>query len=134
MFPLIIITCVVVFIMMILVTLPIVVNKKSHYIKWGLGVDSACFYSSHFTVNKQRILLVGYQEVLGGKSSIRYSVVKQKWWGETKVYGQAVVYGDYKSPTCYHIAITNIPNGENYRIEVSHSYNISRGKFKIMTE
>lgn len=132
MYTLIIMTCVVVFMIMIILTIG--VDKRTKYIQWGLGVDCVCFYSSPFTVSKQGITLVGYQEVLGGKSPILYSVVKQNWWGKTKVYGQAVIYGDYKSPNCFNMAITNIPYGEDYRIKVVNYYNISRGKFKIMTE
>ncbi|WP_152534693.1 hypothetical protein [Bacillus cihuensis] len=128
---LIIMTCVVVFTIIMILKM---VDKKSEYIKWGLGVECGCFYSSRFTVNKQGITLIGYQKVLGVDSPIQYSVVEQNWWGKTKVYGQVVVYGDYKSPNCFNIAFTNIPYGEEYRIEVLSNCNISRGKIKIMTE
>ena len=109
-------------------------NKKSQYIRWGLGVECNYFYSSRFTVSKQAITLVGYQKVLDGQSSIRYSVVKQNWWGKTEVYGQTGISGNYESPNCFKVVIINIPNGENYKIQVDSKYNMSRGKFEIITE
>jgi hypothetical protein len=131
-YTLIIMACVVGFILMIILTTG--VNKRAEYIRWGLGIECICFYSSRFTVSKQGITIVGYQEVLGGQSPILYSVVKQNWWGKTKVYGQAVIYGDYKSPNCFNRTITNIPYGEDYRIKIVGHCNISRGKFKVVTE
>lgn len=131
MYTLFLMACVVVFIQIIISTKG--VDKKNKYLRWGLGVDCICYYSSCFTVKEHGITLVGYQEVLNGQSPIQYFVVKQKWWGKTKVYGQAVIYGDYKSPNGFHMAITNIPYGEDYRIKVVSNGNISRGKFKVMT-
>ena len=109
-------------------------NKKGRYIRWGLGVECNCFYSSRFTVRKPAITLVGYQKILDPQSSIRYSVVKQNWWGKTAVYGQSVISGNYESPNGFKVVITNIPNGENYRIQVDSKCNMSRGKFEIISE
>ena len=65
MYTLIVIMFVVVFMMMMI--LIIGSNKRTQYISWGLGVECICFYSSRFTVSKQGITIVGYQEVLDGK-------------------------------------------------------------------
>ena len=100
MYTFMVIMCVVVF--MIIMILIIARNKRTEYINWGLGVECNCYYSSRFTVSKQGIKIVGYQEVIDRQSPIQYSVVKQKWWGETKVYGQAIVYGDYKNGNCFN--------------------------------
>ena len=54
--------------------------------------------------------------------------MKQNWWGKTKVYGQAIVFGDYKSPNCFKMEISNIPLGEDYRIKIVSHCNISKGK------
>ena len=132
-YTLIIMAYVVGFILMMIVTTG--VNKRAEYIRWGLGIECICFYSSRFTVSKQGITLVGYQEVLDGQSPILYSVVKQNWWGKTKVYGQAVIYGDYKSPNCFKIGRLQIfHTGRIYRIKIVGHCNISRGKFKVVTE
>ncbi len=119
---------------MMLMILIIGRNKRTQYITWGLGVECNCYYSSHFTVSKQDIKIIGYQEVIDRQSPIQYSVVKQKWWGETKVYGQAIVFGDYKSGNCFIVEISNIPLGEEYRIKIDSKCNIAKGKFQIITE
>ena len=69
---------------MMLMILIIGRNKRTQYITWGLGVECNCYYSSHFTVSKQGIKIIGYQEVIDRESPIHYSVVKQKWWGENE--------------------------------------------------
>lgn len=107
-------------------------DKRTKYIRWGLGVDCISFYSSCFTVSNQGITIVGSQEVLDGQSPILYFVVKQNWWGRTKVYGQVIIYGNYKYPTFFKKEIPNIPNGEDYRIKIVSHCNISKGQFKIM--
>ena len=60
MYVLIAIICVIVF-MIILIK---VHEKRTEYIHWGLGIDCISFYSSRFMVSKQGVIIVGYQEVL----------------------------------------------------------------------
>lgn len=109
-------------------------DKRTNDIRWGLGIDCFCFYSSRFTVSKQKMIIVGYQEILDGQGPIHYSIIKQNWWGQTKVYGQSVVYGNYKKPNEFKIEISNIPSGTNYQIKIVSHWNMSRGKFKMIME
>lgn len=132
MYTLIVLACFVVVVMMIIFKKGN--NNKTKYIRWGLGVDCISFYSSRFTVSKKGVTIVGFQEVLDGQSPILYLVVKQNWWGGTQVYGQAVVYGNYKNPNFFKKEISNIPIGEDYRIKVVSHCNISKGKFKILND
>jgi hypothetical protein len=107
-------------------------NKRNEYIKWGLGVDSCCFYSSPFKVDKCGITIVGFQEVVDGKSAIQYSVIKKNWWGKRTIFGQGFIHGDYKNPQCFHITVSNIPNGVDYQIEIFNRFNMSFGQFKVV--
>ena len=106
--------------------------KRKEFIRWGLGVDNCYYYSRPFTVDNQCITINGYQEVVDEKSAICYSLVKMNWWGKRKVYSNGLIYGDYKDTKSFQIVIKNIPNGENYRIEVFNGFIMSNGRFQIM--
>ena len=103
-------------------------EKRTEYIHWGLGIDCISFYSSRFTVSKQGVIIIGYQEVLDQRSPIQYSVVKQNWWGQTTIYGQTVIYGNYKNSNCFKLEFSNIPLGKDYQIKIKSQCNVSKGK------
>ena len=107
-------------------------TKREGWIQWGLGVDCCFFYSKTFTVASKSISVNVSQEVALEKVPIRYSVVKKmNWWGKRKVYGQAVVYGDYKGSKSFEIIFENIPVGDNYQMEIYNGFNMSFGEFQV---
>lgn len=106
--------------------------RTKEYIHWGLGVDYCCFYSPSFSVDNQQVTIVGYQEVLDKYSTIRYSIVKMNWLGFRKIYGQCYIEGDYISPKNFELTIKEIPNGENYKIEVFNHFGMAHGHFKVI--
>jgi len=106
-------------------------EKRKEWIQWGLGVDCCCFYSRPFTVANQYISINGFQEVVDKKSPICYSLVTMNWWGKRKVFGQGYIHGDYKDSKGFQIFMKNIPNGENYQIEVLNGFNMSFGQFQV---
>lgn len=108
-------------------------DKRTKYVRWGLEVDCISFYSNRFTVPKKGLIIVGYQEVLDLQSPIQYCIVKQNWWGQTTVYGQADLCGNFIQPNHFILEYPNIPIGKDYRIKIMSPHcNLSRGKFKIM--
>ena len=106
-------------------------DNRNEFIRWGLGVDCCYFYSRPFAVNNQCITIHGYQEIVDNKSAICYSLVKMNWWGKRKVYSRNLVYGNYKDNKSFQIVMKNIPNGENYKIEVFNGVKMSYGQFQI---
>ena len=101
------------------------------FIRWGLGVDCCYFYSRPFTVTNQCITINGVQEVVDKKSAICYSLVKMNWWGKRKVYCHCLIFGNYKDTKSFQIVMRNIPNGENYKIEVFNGFKMSFGQFQV---
>ncbi|AIE60264.1 hypothetical protein MGA3_07280 [Bacillus methanolicus MGA3] len=89
-------------------------DKRKENIQWGLGIDCCCFYSPPLKISNNGITIIGFQEVIDGRSAVRYSVVKMNWRGKRTVFGQGFIYGDYRNPKCFHLTVTNIPNGEHY--------------------
>jgi hypothetical protein len=106
-------------------------QRKNKYLYWGLGVDCCAFYSSPFSVRNHCVTLVGFQEVIAENAVIRYSIVKKKWWGKKVVYGELEISGNYQNPHAFQAMIKEIPNGENYQIEVYNSFHIACGHFKV---
>lgn len=106
-------------------------DTKGLLIKWGLGVDYCYFYSRSFVVTNQCITINGVQEVIDNKSPICYSLVKMNWWGKRKVYSHCQIHGNYKDSKGFQIIMGNIPNGENYKIEVFSGYKMSFGQFQV---
>jgi hypothetical protein len=106
-------------------------DKKKEFIWWGLGVDCCYFYSRPFAITNQCITLNGYQEVVDSKSAICYSLVKMNWWGKRNVYCHNHIFGNYKDSNSFQIVMKNIPNGENYKIEVYNGVKMSFGQFQI---
>lgn len=106
-------------------------DKRKDFIRWGLGVDCYYFYSRPFAVINQCITINGYQEIVDNKSAICYSLVKMNWWGKRKVYCHNLIYGNYKDNKGFQIVMKNIPNGENYKIEVFNGVKMSYGQFQI---
>jgi hypothetical protein len=106
-------------------------EKRKDWIEWGLGVDCCCFYSRPFTVADQHITINGFQEVVDKNSPICYSLVKKNWWGKRTIFRQGLIHGDYKDSTGFQIIMENIPNDENYQIEVYNGFNISFGQFQV---
>lgn len=108
-------------------------RKNKEVMKWGMGVDCCFFYSHPFKVEKNSITLIGSQEILDGKSAIKYSIVKRNWWGKRLIFAQEFIFGNYKESNSFHLTVSNIPNGGNYQIEVFNSFIMSYGCFKIVT-
>ena len=106
-------------------------DHKKEFIRWGLGVDCCYFYSRSFAVINQCVIINGYQEIIDNKSAICYSLVKMNWWGKRKVYSRNLIYGNYKGNKSFQIVMKNIPNGENYKIEVFNGVKMSHGQFQI---
>jgi hypothetical protein len=101
------------------------------FIKWGLGVDYCYFYSKPFIVTNRRITINGFQEVIGIKSPICYSLVKMNWWGKRTIYSHCLIHGNCKDSKGFQITMENIPNGENYKIEVFSGFKMSFGRFQV---
>lgn len=106
-------------------------KKRTDFFQWGLGVDCCCYYSLPFSISNHSITIIGFQEILDKNKAIRYSVVKLNWWGKRTVYGRKEILGSYKNPQRFQVSIRNLPNGENFRIEVFNDFTLSCGQFKI---
>lgn len=106
-------------------------NKRTDFFQWGLGVDCCCYYSLPFSISNNCITIIGFQEILDKNKTIRYSVVKLNWWGKRTVYGQRQISGSYKNPQGFQVSIHNLPNGENFQIEVFNDFTLSCGQFKL---
>ena len=106
-------------------------DTGGQFIRWGLGVDYCYFYSRPFIVTNQCITINGFQEVVGNKGPICYSLVKTSWWGKRKVYSHCLIHGNYKDTKSFQITMGNIPNGENYKIEVFSGFKMSFGRFRV---
>lgn len=109
-------------------------ERTKEYIQWGLGVDYCCFYSPSFSVNNQLVTIVGFQEVLDKYSNIRYSVVKMNWFGKRKIYGQGFICGDFTNPEPFELTLNDIPNGEDYKIEIFNHFGMAHGQFKLLED
>ena len=107
-------------------------DRKKDSINWGLGIDNCCFYSPNFSVENNGITIIGYQEMINEKSAIQYSLVKKSWLGKITVYGKRCIYGNYKDPEFFKITLTDIPNGDEYHIEITVNINICYGHFKVV--
>lgn len=106
-------------------------RKKSKFQDWGLGVDCCTFYSSPFSIRNHCMTLVGFQEVLAEDTTICYSIVQKKWWGKKVVYGKKKLVGNYQSPHGFEIMMSDIPNGEDYQIEVFNHFHLASGQFMV---
>ncbi|MBB6445454.1 hypothetical protein [Bacillus benzoevorans] len=106
-------------------------DREKQFIKWGLGVDYCYFYSRPFIVTDQCITINGVQEVVDYKSPICYSLVKTSWWGKKTIYSRCLIHGNYKESKGFQIKMADIPNGENYKIEVFSGFKISFGQFQV---
>lgn len=106
-------------------------DKGEQFIRWGLGVDCCHFYSKPFIVTDQCITIIGFQEVVDNKSPICYSLVKMNWWGKRTVYSHCLIYESYKGTQGFQINMENIPNGEDYKIEVFNGCIMSFGRFQV---
>lgn len=106
-------------------------QKKGEFHDWGLGVDCCNFYSSPFSIRNNCVTLVGFQEVLAEDTAICYSIVQKKWWGKRAVYGVKKLVGNYQKPDCFKMTMKDIPNGENYQIEIYNNFHIACGQFML---
>lgn len=106
-------------------------KKGKNCIQWGLGVDNCCFYSRPFSVTNQDITISGFQDVVDQTGAIRYSLVRMTGWGKRKVYGYCLIHGVYKDTNSFQITIKNVPNGDDYQIEVFNGFNLSYGRFQV---
>jgi hypothetical protein len=106
-------------------------RKKSKFDYWGLGVDCCTCYSSPFSVRNHCITIEGFQEAIAENAAIRYSIVKKKWWRKKVVYDEIEILGNYHEPHCFQVTINDIPNGENYQVEVFNGFNIACGHFIV---
>ncbi|HHW37793.1 MAG TPA: hypothetical protein GXX18_11220 [Bacillales bacterium] len=107
-------------------------NRGEQFIRWALSVDNGYFYSKPFTVTNQCITIYGIQEIIDDKSPICYSLVKMSSWGKRTVYAHCLIHGNYNDSKGFQITIENIPNGEDYKIEVFSEYKLSFGRFKLI--
>ena len=119
------------FLSILIIFRKITMTNRNEFIRWGLGVDCCYFHSKSFTVDNQCVTINGFQEVMDKQSAICYSLVKINWWGKREVYYQSLIYGDYRDNESFQIVITNIPNGENYKIEVFNRFDMSYGQFQV---
>jgi hypothetical protein len=69
--------------------------------------------------------------VLTEDTAICYSIVKKKWWGKKVVYGEKKLVGNYQNPHYFQITMKDIPNGENYQIEVLNHFHLACGQFLL---
>ncbi len=106
-------------------------DTGEQFIRWGLSVDCCYFYSKPFIVTNQCITINGFQEIIDNKSPICYSLVKVNWWGKTTVYSHCRIHGNYKDTKGFQISMENIPNGEDYRIEIFSRFLMSFGQFQV---
>ncbi|MEC1716306.1 hypothetical protein [Schinkia azotoformans] len=106
-------------------------DTGEQFIRWGLSVDNCYFYSQPFIVTNQCITIIGFQEIDDNKSPIFYSVVKMSWWGKRTVYAHCLIHGNFKDTKGFQITMENIPNGEDYKIEVFSRYRMALGRFQL---
>ncbi len=108
-------------------------KKKGKNIRWGLCIDVPYFYSPKFSVKNKKVVLEGSQNVMNLDVPVQYSIVKMNWYGRREVYGDFLNHGNYDDRHFQHV-FSNIPNGDEYRIEIFNQSHFSSGELSIRTD
>ncbi|MBS4211739.1 MULTISPECIES: hypothetical protein [Neobacillus] len=107
-------------------------EKGDHY-QWRLCVDVPYFFTSKFSIDNNTVTVTGTQCTYDHSWPIRYSIIKVSHFGlRTEYVDSIVINGDQCEKEFKH-TFENIPNGEDYQLEVCNYFRYySEGDIRLL--